>query len=65
MKPRRSPDAGSLVAGLVLVALGTVLMLDRVEVLDLRFGTLAPIACAAVGAILLATGLAGSDRPVR
>ena len=55
----------SVVAGLVLVALGAVLLLDRLEVLDLRFGSLAPIACAAVGAILLALGLTGRDRPVR
>jgi len=52
-----------LVAGLVLVSFGTVLLLDRVEVLDLRFATLAPIACAAVGAILLAMGLSPRDRP--
>jgi len=52
-----------LVAGLVLVSFGTVLLLDRVEVLDLRFATLAPIACAAVGAILLAMGLFPRDRP--
>jgi len=49
------------VAGLVLVALGAVLLLDRLEVLDLRFGTLAPIACAAVGAVLLASGLSRRD----
>ena len=57
-----TPDAAALVAGLVLVAFGAVLLLDRVEVIDLRFGTLAPIACAAVGAILLARGLVPRDR---
>lgn len=62
---RRSPDTAALVAGLMLVAFGLVLLLDRVEVLDLRFGTLAPIASAAVGAILLASGLSGRDRPLR
>ena len=56
------PDAAALVAGLVLVTFGAVLLLDRLEVLDLRFGTLAPIACAAVGAVLLATGLTRRDR---
>lgn len=61
MRPPGSPDAGALVAGLVLVALGAVLLLDRLEVLDLRFGTLAPIACAAVGAVLLASGLSRRD----
>jgi len=55
------PDAAALVAGLVLVAFGAVLLLDRLEVLDLRFGTLAPIACAAVGAVLLASGLSRRD----
>ena len=47
----------SLVAGLALLALGGVLMLDAAGAFDLRFATLAPIACAAVGAILLAAGL--------
>jgi len=57
------PDAAALVAGLVLVAFGAVLLLDRVEVLDLRFGSLAPIACAAVGAVLLASGITRRDGP--
>lgn len=65
MQRPRSLDTASLVAGLVLTAFGTVLLLDRLEVLDLRFGTLAPIACAAVGAILLAMGLSGRSRPLR
>jgi hypothetical protein len=41
----------------VLIAFGTVLLLEQVDALELRFGTLAPIAFAAVGAILLVTGL--------
>ena len=48
----------SLVAGLVLVALGVVLLLGATGVLALSFGAMAPIAFAAVGAILLASGLA-------
>jgi hypothetical protein len=51
------PDPFSLTAGLVLVAFGTVLLLDRLGELDLRFHVMAPIAFAAVGAILLASGL--------
>ena len=47
----------SLVAGLVLVVLGIVLLLDSADVLELSFGAMAPIAFAAVGAILLASGL--------
>jgi hypothetical protein len=57
---RTSPDLPSIVAGLALIAFGAVLMADAVGAIDLRFAALAPIACAAVGAILLALGL---DRP--
>jgi cell wall-active antibiotic response 4TMS protein YvqF len=53
----RKADAPSLIGGLALVAFGVVLLLDRLDTIDLRFGTLAPIALAAVGAILLALGL--------
>lgn len=53
----RDPDAPSLVAGVALVAFGTVLLLAELDSFDLRFGVLAPIAFAAVGAILLALGL--------
>jgi Domain of unknown function (DUF5668) len=47
----------SLAAGLVLVALGTALLLDRTGTLDLTFASMAPIAFAAIGVILLASGL--------
>lgn len=55
--PVRRPDVASLVAGAVLVAFGLVLLLDELEVIDLRFAILAPVASGAVGAILLALGL--------
>ncbi len=51
------PDVTSLVAGACVIALGTLLLLDAGGVLDLRFGVLAPAACAALGAILLASGM--------
>jgi hypothetical protein len=51
------PDIPALVAGLALLALGAVLLLDALGVLDLGFGVFAPIACAVTGAILLANGL--------
>lgn len=51
-------DVASLVAGLVIIALGTLELLDRLEVLDLRFGWLVPAVAGTVGAILLAGGLA-------
>jgi hypothetical protein len=58
---RRAPDGPSLVAGVAVALLGAVLLLDRLDVLDLRFGALGPLACAALGAILLASGLARRD----
>lgn len=50
-------DVPSLVGGLVLIGFGTVLLLDRTDTIDMRFGSFAPIACAAVGATVLALGL--------
>jgi hypothetical protein len=57
MRGSRDIDRMSLVAGLVLLAFGVVLLLDRTDALHLTFGSMAPMAFAAVGAILLATGL--------
>jgi Domain of unknown function (DUF5668) len=50
-------DWPSLAAGLALIGLGGLFLLDRVEALDVRFGYLWPALLAAVGAILLAAGL--------
>jgi hypothetical protein len=52
-----SPDIRALVAGLALLALGGVLLLDALGVLELTFGLFAPLACATAGTILLANGL--------
>jgi hypothetical protein len=52
----------SLTAGLVLVVLGTLLLLDQTGTLDLTFSSMAPIAFAAIGAILLASGLSRGGR---
>jgi hypothetical protein len=49
------------VAGLSIAVLGVVLALDQAGVLDLRFAALGPLVCAALGAILLASGLAKRD----
>ncbi len=54
--PRR-PDVTSVVAGICVVALGVLLLVDATGTIELRFGVLAPAACAALGAILLASGL--------
>ena len=62
MKARPGFDPGSLVAGLIVIELGIVLLLDRTGVLDLRFDYWWPLALAAVGGVLLACGLAGPQR---
>jgi hypothetical protein len=61
MHVSRRPDIPSLVAGCVIVAFGAVLLADRLDAVDLTFAGLAPLACAVVGAILLASGLARRD----
>ena len=55
-------DPASLVAGLVICALGVLLLLDQTNVLDLRFGYLWPALLATIGSILLAFGLTGTRR---
>ncbi len=54
---RDRPDRLLLVAGCALAAFGVVLLLDRTDAFELRFGSMAPMAFAVVGVILLATGL--------
>lgn len=53
----RQVDRFSLVAGVVLLCFGIVLLLDRSGALRLTFATMAPMAFAVVGAILLVSGL--------
>ena len=55
-------DPASLAAGLVICVLGTLLLLDQVDVIDLRFGYLWPALLGTIGAILLAFGLTGKRR---
>jgi hypothetical protein len=47
----------SVVAGLGVLTLGVLLLLHSTDTLELRFSVLAPVACAALGAMLLASGL--------
>ena len=61
MRPRHF-DPASLVAGLVVCGLGTLLLLDQTDVLELSFGYLWPALLATVGAILLALGMTGKRR---
>lgn len=51
------PDRPSLIAGLVLVALGAVLLGDALGAFALSLEAFAPIALAAVGAVLVSLGL--------
>ena len=51
------PDIPALVAGLAVLALGGVLMLDALGAIELTFAAFAPVACAVAGAILVASGL--------
>ena len=54
---RERPDRLLLVAGCAIAVFGVVLLLDRTETIELTFGSMAPMAFAVVGAVLLATGL--------
>ena len=54
---RSGPDVTSLVAGACVVALGVLLLVDATGAGELRFEVLAPAVCAALGAILLASGM--------
>jgi hypothetical protein len=58
----RTFDWTSLVAGLVLIGLGGLFLLDRAGALDLRFGYLWPALLAAIGTILLVLGLTPGGR---
>ncbi len=53
----RRPDLTSLVAGIALIALGVLLVLESEDVLDLSLSYLWPALLATAGAVLLASGL--------
>lgn len=62
MRRAAEPDAVSLTAGIVLVVLGIVLLLDRSGTIRLDVGAMTPIALGVIGAILLASGLSRARR---
>ena len=62
MTPRPGFDPASLVAGLIVIALGGVLLLDQTDVVELRVEYMAPLVLAALGGILLVCGLTGPPR---
>jgi hypothetical protein len=51
------PDLPSLVSGIALIAFGTVLLFDRLEILEMGFGGFGPLVFAALGVMLLTLGL--------
>jgi hypothetical protein len=55
------PDLATLISGLAIAALGTVLLLDQAGQLSLDFGSLAPLVLCVVGLVLLVGGLAKRD----
>ena len=56
------PDMPSLVSGLALIGLGTVLLLDRLEMIEMGFGVFGPLLLAALGVMLLTLGQRASRR---
>lgn len=56
----RHTDVPALIAAGVVIALGALLLLDRLGVLDLSFGYLWPALIGTVGAVLLTTGISRS-----
>ena len=59
---RRAPNVTVLLTGLAVLVLGVLLVLDADGVVELRFAYMAPILVGALGAILLAGGLAARGR---
>ena len=57
--PRAAYDPASLISGIIVIALGALLLLDQAGVLELEPKYVLPAVLAAVGGILLACGLAG------
>lgn len=60
MSSRRA-DRTLIAAGLVTIALGTLFLLDRLEVIDVRFGYAMPAVLAGAGIVLLVAGLSDVD----
>jgi hypothetical protein len=57
-----SLDRVSLVAGLAMIALGALLVLDQSDVVELSPGIAGAALAAALGVILIASGLADERR---
>jgi hypothetical protein len=60
--PNRPPNVTVLLTGIAVIALGVLLVLNADGTIDLRFAYMAPVLVGALGAILLASGLASRGR---
>lgn len=58
----RAPNVTALAAGIALLVLGVLLVLQADGSVDLGFAYMAPVLVGAVGAVLLASGLASRGR---
>jgi hypothetical protein len=56
------PDIGSLAAGIAIIALGTLILLQEEGTIGLDAGWLVPAVVAAAGAALVASGLGARNR---
>ena len=65
MAPDEDFDPASAIAGVIVIALGGLLLLDQLDVFEVGFAYMLPAILAAVGGILLACGLAGPARKRR
>jgi len=54
---RRRADRTLIAAGAVAIALGALFLLDRLDVIDIRFGYALPALLAGAGIVLLVAGL--------
>lgn len=59
---RRPPSITILLCGVAVLVLGVLLVLGARGTIDLRFAYTVPVLVAALGAILLASGLASRRR---
>ena len=60
MRGHMKADLVSLASGVVIAALGALVLLDSSDAIDLSLGWMAVALTAAVGAILVIAGLVGS-----